>query len=107
MSSNYETKKIYFQEIDQLIEFTNCVNQGKYSNYEIQIRTRDTSNQAGKATTLGEFLESTLVENNYPHTVGYFKGTAGEGSNFVPEYLALRKVCTIEEFWIFLNASNL
>ena len=107
MSSNHETKKFYFQEIDQLIEFTNCINQGKYSKYKIQIKNRDTSNQAGKATTLGEFLESTLVDNNYPHTVGYFKESVGEGQSFMPEYLALRKVCTIEEFWVFLNASNL
>ena len=107
MSKNYETKKFYFQEINQLIEFTNCINQGKYDKYKIKIKTRDTSDQAGKATTLGEFLESTLVDNNYPHTVGYFKESGGEGSNFNPEYLALRKICTIEEFWIFLNASNL
>jgi hypothetical protein len=83
------------------------MNQGKYYNYKIQIKTRHTPNQAGKSTTLGEFLENILVENNYPHTVGYFKESVGDGPNFMPEYLALRKICTIEEFWIFLNASNL
>ena len=107
MSGNNETKKFYFQEIDQLIEFPNCVNEGKYSKYEIQIKTRNTSNQAGKSATLGEFLDSLLVDNNYPHTVGYFKKSVKEGPDFMPEYLALRKICTIEEFWAFLNASNL
>ena len=107
MSSNNETKKFYFQEIDKLIEFPNAVNNGKYSEYKIRVKTRDTSNKAVKPTTLGEFLESTIVENNYPHTVGYYKESVGQGPSFMPEYLELRKICRIEELWFFLNASNL
>jgi hypothetical protein len=107
LSSNHKTKKFYFQEIDKIIEFPNVENSGKYSEYIIKVKNRDTSNEAGKPTTLGEFLESTTVDNNYPHTVGYYKQSIGEGPSFMPEYLELRKICRIEELWFFLNASNL
>jgi len=64
-------------------------------------------NQAGKAAILGEFLDSLEVDNNYPHTVGYYKESKGEGASFQPEYLELRKIRSIEEFWLFLNASDI
>lgn len=102
-----ETKKFFFQEINKIVEFPNVETNGKYCEYEIILKNRETSNEAGKPITLGEFLESPLVDNNYPHTVGYYKESAGEGPSFKPEYLELRKICRIEDFWFFLNASNL
>jgi len=101
------TKKFYFQEIEKIIEFPNPTNPGKYNQYYVELKTAETVKKLGKAALLGEFLESPEVENNYPHTVGYYKESTGEGPNFKPEYLAIRKICTIEEFWLFLNASNI
>ena len=43
----------------------------------------------------------------YPHTVGFYKEFAGEGSEFKPEYLEIRKIETVEDFWQFLNALDI
>jgi len=73
----------------------------------VHLKSKETVNQAGKATILGEFLDSPAVDSNYPHTVGYYKNSTGEGETFQPEYLELRKIGTVEEFWLFLNASDI
>ena len=100
------TKKFYFQEINTIICFPNHGNRGKYCNYHVYLKSKETVNQAGKAAVLGEFLDNPDVDNNYPHTVGYYKGSTGEGANFQPEYLELRRIRTVEEFWFFLNSSD-
>ena len=100
------TKKFYFQEIDTIICFPNRGNRGKYCNYHVHLKSKETVNQTGKAAILGEFLDSPEVDNNYPYTVGYYKESTGEGASFQPEYLELRRICTVEEFWLFLNASD-
>jgi hypothetical protein len=58
-----------------------------------------------KKVKLHEILDLPQVEQNYPHTVGYFKLPCGESSK--PEYLELREIRSVEEFWAFLNAVNL
>ena len=103
---NQQTKKFIFQEIDQIIVFPNCGNRGKYAIYKIQLKSKDKAKHLGEPAVLGEFLESEKVDRNYPHTVGYYKDFTGEGANFKPEYLELRKICYLEEFWLFLNACN-
>jgi hypothetical protein len=101
------TKKFYFQEIDKIIDFPNCGNKGKYCTYHIQLKSKENANRLGQLAILGDFLDSFEVDYNYPHTVGYFKEFTGEGASFKPEYLELRRICTVEEFWMFLNASNI
>jgi hypothetical protein len=105
--SREPTKKFYFQEINTIVCFPNHGNRGKYCNYGVYLKSRETVNQAGKTAILGEFLDNPEVDNNYPHTVGYYKESAGEGASFQPEYLELRKICTVEEFWLFLNSSDI
>jgi len=102
-----QTKKFYFQEIDKIISFPNRETHGKYCSYEVQLKDKKTANQPGELIVLGEFLESPQVENNYPHTVGYYKQSTGEGPHFKPEYLQLRRICIIDEFWLFLNSLDL
>jgi hypothetical protein len=102
-----KTKHFYFQEIDQIIVFPNCGNQGKYVTYKIQLKSKEKAKQIGDSAALGEFLESEKVDRNYPHTVGYYKDFSGEGVSFKPEYLELRKIRFVEEFWLFLNACNI
>lgn len=110
MSSNPQngepTKKFYFQEINKIVDFPNHGNHGKYYSYHVHLKSRETVNQPGQPAVLGEFLDSLEVDGKYPHTVGYFKESTGKGESFEPEYLELRKISTIEEFWMFLNASN-
>jgi len=100
------TKKFYFQEINTIICFPNRGNRGKYCNYHVNLKSKETVNQSGKAAVLGEFLDSSVVDNNYPHTVGYYKESTGEGASFQPEFLELRRIRTVEEFWLFLNSSD-
>lgn len=75
--------------------------------YHVSIKCKDTADSLLKLTVLGQFLECPEVENRYPHVVGYFKESGGEGSSFKPEYLEIRKICTVEDFWMFLNALNI
>jgi hypothetical protein len=102
-----QSKKFYFQEINKIIVFPPEGNRGKYDNYLVQIKIPRTIKQEGIVTLLGEFLYSPEVDSNYPHTVGYFKEYIDEGDNLKFEYLELRKICIIEEFWMFLNSSNI
>jgi hypothetical protein len=104
---NNSTKKFYFQEINKIVDFPDCGNKGKYCTYHILLKSKETANQLGQPAILGDFLESLEVDNNYPHTVGYYKESTGEDVSFAPEYLELRKICTVEEFWLFLNTSNI
>jgi len=101
-----QTKKFHFQEINKILQFPPEGNQGKYLEYKIQIKKPQTENQPAPNVTLCQFLESAEVEQNYPHTVGYYKESS-QGTNFNPQYLEIRKIANIEEFWLFLNTSNL
>ncbi len=102
-----QTKKFHFQEINKIIHFPPQQNHTKYRNYNIQVKTTKTINQPTPPTSLGDFLDTPEIENNYPHTVGYFKESTVQDGSFKPEYLELRKICTVEDFWMFLNAQNI
>ncbi len=106
MESQY--KKFHFQEVDCLIYFSPNGNSGKYCNYNVVLVDRKTGKaQPEKVVKLGDFLDSPEIEQKYPHTIGYFKVSSGEKENFKPEYLELRVIRTVEEFWLFLNALDI
>ena len=44
-----------------------------------------------------------MFENGYPYTVGFFKGPVDGEGNFVVNFLELRIIRCVEEFWKFLN----
>jgi len=102
-----QTKNFYFQEIDTIIVFPNCGNKGKYTTYCVQLKSKENASQPGESTVLGEVLDTQEIDCNYPHTVGYYKEFTGQGSSFKPEYLELRKIFSVEEFWHFLNACDI
>jgi hypothetical protein len=104
-----QTKKFYFQEINKIIYFPSQQTNKKYRNYIVEIKTAKTINKPTPTVPLGEFLETPELENNYPHTVGYFKESTNESgtAEFKPEYLEWRRIFTIEDFWLFLNAQNI
>jgi hypothetical protein len=102
------TKKFHFMEIDWLVYFPMCGNKGKYCQYTVMLVDRKKgADQPEKRVMLGEVLENREFEQRYPHTVGFFKESSGKGADFKPEYLEIRKIETIEEFWLFLNALDL
>jgi len=101
-------KKFYFQEIDCLICFPTQGNAGKYCNYTvILIEAKKTEEKPEELVKLGDFLERHEIEQKYPHTVGYFKVSSGGEENFKPEYLELREIKTVEDFWLFLNSLDI
>ena len=102
------TKKFHFKEVDLIVYFPKCGNKGKYLNYRVILIDRKQGIvQPGKYVTLEEILENPEFEKCYPHTVGYFKTSSGEGAEFKPEYLEIRRISTIEDFWLFLNALDI
>jgi hypothetical protein len=70
--SQRQTKNFYFQEIDIIIVFSNCGNKG--------------NKPAWRINGSGEVLDSQEIDCNYPHTVGYYKDSTGQGASFKPEY---------------------
>ena len=103
-----KTKKFHFQEIDWLVYFPNCGNEGKYLDYEVVFIDRKAGGpEGGERVKLGDLLDRPEFEKNYPHTVCFFKESSGDGADFKPEYLELRRIRMVEEFWMFLNALNI
>ncbi len=56
---------------------------------------------------LADIVDSPLFDNRYPHTVGFFRDSVDKEGNFEANYLELRIVGSIEEFWKFLNDLNI
>jgi len=103
-----DTKNFHFIEIDWLVSFPRYGNKGKYLNYSVMLIDRKKGTpQPRKLVKLGEVLENREFEQRYPHTVGFYKGSSGEGADFKPEYLEIRRISTVEDFWLFLNALDI
>ncbi|MCW4046889.1 MAG: hypothetical protein NWE99_04930 [Candidatus Bathyarchaeota archaeon] len=101
------TKAFHFIEADWLIYFPACGNQGKYVGYSVLFSDRKSGTaQPVTSASLGELLDRPEISERYPHTVGYFK-TSGESLDSAPEYLELRIIRSVEEFWAFLNSVDI
>jgi hypothetical protein len=108
LESDNESKKFHFMEIDWIICFPKSGNKGKYLGYNVTLIDRiKEEKHLGKFLTIREIVENPEFEMCYPHTVGFYKEHAGDGSKFKPEYLEIRKIETVEDFWQFLNALDL
>jgi hypothetical protein len=83
-------------------------NAGKYRNYDIiLVEGKTIEGKSEKIVKLGDFLDRPEIDQKYPHTVGYFKVSSGEKEDFKPEYLELREIKTLEDFWLFLNSVDI
>ena len=103
-----DTKKFQFKEVNWIVHFPKCGNKGKYLGYKVIIIDRKQGNtQPGKHVKLKEILENPEIAKSYPHTVCYFKKSSGEGAEFKPEYLEIRRIRTVEDFWLFLNSLDM
>jgi hypothetical protein len=105
---NNGTKNFHFMEFDWLISFPRCGNKGKYRDYTVLFMDRKNgSSQPEKLVRLEEIVEDREFEQCYPHTVGFYKEWSGDGAEFKPEYLEIRRINSVEEFWLFLNAVDI
>ena len=103
-----ETKNFHFIEMDLIVYFPKSGNKGKYLGYNVLLLDRKKVAAAPhQHVTLRKILETPRFEKSYPHTVGYYKDSSGEGVEFTPEYLEIRKIKCIEDFWLFLNALDI
>ena len=93
-------KKFHFQEINWTISFLPQGNNGKYSNYLVSLSKE---NQPAIWCKLSEIMENAVVEQHYPHTVGYYKAYLEQPPKSNPDYLEIRRINFVEEFWLFLN----
>jgi hypothetical protein len=95
-------------EMDWIVYFPKCGNKGKYLGYSVMfIDRKQGSSHCAEHVTLKEILENREFEKAYPHTVGYYKESPEEDTEFKPEYLEIRKIYAVEEFWLFLNALDI
>jgi hypothetical protein len=78
----------------------------KYLYYSVMFR--DCKNRSKKSQiSLMEIMDGAEFEKNYPHTVGFFREPIEEDIDFSYNYLEIRVIRCIEEFWKFLNDVNI
>ena len=102
-----KTKSFHFQEMDWLISFPDSGNEGrKYLCYSVVFKDRKKGN-AKSQVSLMDIVDIAEFENNYPHTVGFFREPIDKDTDFSSNYLEIRVIRCIEEFWKFLNDLNI
>ena len=106
MRMAHQFKKFHFQELGWTICFPNSGNHGKYSDYTVLFTNREKQPIQERCARLGE-IRQVRIRGSFPHTVGFFKNSSGEGAEFRPEYMEIRFIGTVEDFWLFLNALNI
>ena len=105
---NNQFKKFHFQELNWLLYFPDSGNKGKYRDYTVIFtdRTKKIA-QEERCVALSELVDKVDFEEHFPHTVGFFKNSSGEGAEFKPDYMEIRVIRCIDDFWLFLNALNI
>ena len=102
------TKKFHFQEIDWIIYFPEHGNKGNYRGYNVTFRDRKKgAPKQGKRIKVGKLLDKPEIDRGYPHTIGFYRVSSGQGAGFKPQYLELRRISSVEDFWFFLNTLDL
>ena len=102
-----KTKSFHFQEMDWLISFPDSGNEGrKYLYYSVVFKDCKKGNVKSQVSLM-DIVDVAEFENNYPHTVGFFKEPIDENADFSSNYLEIRVIRCIEEFWKFLNDLNI
>jgi hypothetical protein len=95
-------------EIDWIVSFPEHGNKGKYLNYSvIFIDRKKETGKSGNFVKLVEVVENREFEDSYPHTVGFYKASSGEGVEFKPEFLEIRRINSVKDLWLFLNALDI
>jgi hypothetical protein len=93
--------------MDWLICFPDIGNEGrKYLSYSVQFIDRK-NKKSKPQTILADIVDFPMFESGYPHTVGFFRDLVDDEGNFQANFLELRIIRCIEEFWKFLNDLNI
>lgn len=93
--------------MDWLICFPNSGNEGrKYLYYSVAFKDRKNGNHRSQACLM-DIVDAAEFEKNYPHTVGFFREPIGRDTDFCANYLEIRIIRCIEDFWKFLNDLNI
>ena len=93
--------------MDWLISFPESGNEGrKYLCYSVMFKDRKKGNTKSEVSLM-DIVDLAEFEKNYPHTVGFFRDPIYEDTNFSSNYLEIRVIRSIEEFWKFLNDLNI
>ena len=100
-------KKFHFKELNWIIAFPNSGNKGKkYPEYSVLLSNlKNTS--LNKKIRLIDIFENPEFQGRFPHTVGFYKSESNEYPCEDLNYLELRIVGSVEEFWKFLNDLDL
>ena len=107
MELDGKIKSFHFQEMDWLISFPDSGNEGrKYLYYSVLFKDRK-KRSVKSQVSLMDIVDNAEFENNYPHTVGFFREPIDKETDFSSKYLEIRVIRCIEEFWKFLNDLNI
>lgn len=100
-----ESAKFHFKEIDWVIYFPSTGNEGRpYQKYGVAYRDRIRGvTQPGVRINLENVVSKREIQENYPHTVGYYFDSSGKGQSWTPKYLETRTIANLEEFLRFLH----
>jgi hypothetical protein len=83
------------------------MNKGRKYLYYTIIFTDQKKGISSKQVCLSDILENTEFEKNLPHIVGFFKDSIDTDRNVCPAYLEIRRIGSIEDFWKFLNDTDI
>lgn len=99
------SSKFHFKDIDWVIYFPSTGNEGRpHRKYGVAYRGRRKGvSQPGVRINLEDVIRKHEIQENYPHTVGYYLDSSGKGQNWTPQYLETRTVASLEQFLQFLR----
>ena len=101
---SFTTKNFHFQELNWIISFPQHGNQGKYVNYTVTVKK---GAEPAQKERLGDVLESQEFEQKYPYTVSYYKSSSEKTLECPSEFLEIRGIKCMEDFWAFLNSLDI
>jgi hypothetical protein len=102
-----KTKCFHFHELDWLISFPLSGNEvRKYLYYSVFFKDRKNGNVSSQVSLI-DLVDAIEFEKNYPHTVGFFRGSIDVDKDLCSNYFEIRVIRSIEDFWKFLNDLNI
>ncbi len=76
-------------------------------NYFVLFTDRKLQPAREQSVKLEKILDKPEFADHFPHTVGFFKSSSGEGAEFKPDYMEIRFIGSVDDFCLFLNALNI
>ena len=90
-----------------IITVPNSGNKGKkYPDYSVLLSDLK-KRSSDENVCLIDIVENVEFQSKFPHTVGFSKSKICEPPDAEPNYLEIRLIRSVEEFWKFLNDLDL